>query len=290
MPNLLNLEDNLPNYQKTDVSVAADEFVNDISMNRCSSRLVENDIYLFQKSLAIERSLLDRQELDLSPSGRWESCYSTVQTNSSDWIGNQNCVASDNYPAASSINYLPTWVNGYKKISTGFTVADSSMTSTNDDTSIPTTKYLNSVVSTALAEEAQRVLQLEVTSVVPAPQAENMVAWHTDKIIKDSGYNVNSFKIFEAMWQLDFLAGTNGSITTCDGRTTQYVCDGGYTRAVTAVPDDGHTFVNWTGTLYSKTGTTSFTSTDNPLLLGTAGGSYGDNVRYGAVITANFSS
>lgn len=70
---------------------------------------------------------------------------------------------------------------------------------------------------------------------------------------------------------VNFTSGTNGSIT---GATSQTVTAGGSTTAVTAVPDTGYHFVNWTGT------GGFVTSITNPLIV--------TNVTADLAITAHF--
>lgn len=86
--------------------------------------------------------------------------------------------------------------------------------------------------------------------------------------------NVNSNIDTTANFTIDtyavtFHAGANGSLT---GDATQTVNHGASSTAVTAVPDAGAAFVNWTGSL---------TSTDNPLTI--------PNVTSITDVTANFS-
>lgn len=69
---------------------------------------------------------------------------------------------------------------------------------------------------------------------------------------------------------ITFVAGANGTVT---GSLVQPLNPGESTTAVTAVPATGYHFVNWTGT-------SSFTSTDNPLTI--------PNVQAGDTVTANF--
>jgi hypothetical protein len=67
-----------------------------------------------------------------------------------------------------------------------------------------------------------------------------------------------------------FGAGAGGTVT---GALTQSVADGGSTSAVTAVPDSGFTFLNWTGAGFTP-------STANPLVV--------SNVLQDLALTANF--
>jgi len=69
---------------------------------------------------------------------------------------------------------------------------------------------------------------------------------------------------------VNFIAGTGGSITGTLNQTVPY---GGSATAVTAVPNAGYQFVNWTGT-------GGFASTSNPLTV--------TNVTAAMTITANF--
>ncbi len=71
-------------------------------------------------------------------------------------------------------------------------------------------------------------------------------------------------------FSVDFAAGTGGSIT---GAASQLVAYGGSTSAVTAVPNAGFAFVNWTGTGFT-------TSASNPLTIA--------NVTAPLSLTANF--
>ncbi len=71
-------------------------------------------------------------------------------------------------------------------------------------------------------------------------------------------------------YSVTFLAGSGGSLT---GTTTQTVASGGGTTAVTAVPNPGYVFTNWTGSGF-------LANTSNPLLVA--------NVTSDLSITANF--
>ncbi|HNX97092.1 MAG TPA: hypothetical protein PKK12_05375, partial [Candidatus Aminicenantes bacterium] len=90
----------------------------------------------------------------------------------------------------------------------------------------------------------------------------------------------NRYRIFAIAWAtavpenhtVSFLAGSGGTIS---GTSSQVVPGGGSTTAVTAVPNNGYHFVNWTGTGFA-------TSTANPLTV--------SNVTSDLTITANFGS
>lgn len=69
-----------------------------------------------------------------------------------------------------------------------------------------------------------------------------------------------------------FVAGSGGAVT---GTPIQTIPNGGSTTAVTAVPNGGYSFVNWTGAGFA-------TSTANPLVL--------SNVLLDLTLTANFTS
>ena len=69
---------------------------------------------------------------------------------------------------------------------------------------------------------------------------------------------------------VNFVSGAGGSLT---GATTQTVAYGGAATGVTAVPNTGYTFTNWTGAGFTSTGT-------NPLTV--------TNVTSNLTITANF--
>ena len=71
-------------------------------------------------------------------------------------------------------------------------------------------------------------------------------------------------------YTVTFVAGTGGTLT---GSTTQTITSGGNATAVTAVPNSGYTFTNWTGTNFT-------TSTANPLTV--------SSVTQNLTITANF--
>jgi len=72
--------------------------------------------------------------------------------------------------------------------------------------------------------------------------------------------------------QVSFLSGAGGTLS---GTATQTVMDGQDVTPITAVPDAGKTFVNWTGTGFT-------TSSTNPLTV--------RNVTKDQTITANFAS
>lgn len=76
----------------------------------------------------------------------------------------------------------------------------------------------------------------------------------------------------QAQNSVTFTAGAGGSIS---GNANQTVANGGSTTPVTAHPDSGFTFLNWTGSGFT-------TSTTNPLTL--------SNVTQNYAITANFSA
>jgi spore coat protein A len=76
---------------------------------------------------------------------------------------------------------------------------------------------------------------------------------------------------FASPWAVNFIAGPNGSIS---GDVNQTVPDFGSTTAVTAVPNSGYHFVNWTGT------GGFVTTTANPLIV--------SGVTTSMDITANF--
>lgn len=293
---LLNLGDRLPNYQKETVIVNPDEYVTDISINRAAKRLLENDLYLYQKTLGLEEVLATQIEINSNiNTTNWDSCYSTVHANSAVWDINQEAVVASTIPTAGS--YIPLWDNGIKSINKGLQVADSSNLNITNDITIPTTKYVNDAITDILVStsENDRVMQLEVTPDVPAPTPGNIAVWYSDKIIKDSGYNINSFRIFESMWRIDYVAGTGGKLTegTVDVTSltlTQYVCPGGYTRVVRAIPNDGYTFVKWTGTKYSKSGIETVEILTNPLKFGDFENHISQNVYYSGVFTAIFSN
>jgi predicted secreted Zn-dependent protease len=80
--------------------------------------------------------------------------------------------------------------------------------------------------------------------------------------------DMGAYEYFEAEHTVTFLAGANGGLT---GDTTQVVDHGSDCTEVTAVPDTGYHFVNWTG---------DYTGTDNPLTV--------ENVTADMTITANF--
>ncbi|MEI6592593.1 MAG: InlB B-repeat-containing protein [Holophagaceae bacterium] len=73
-------------------------------------------------------------------------------------------------------------------------------------------------------------------------------------------------------YTISFVAGNGGTLT---GTASQTITSGGSTTAVTAVPNTGYVFTNWTGTGFT-------TSTSNPLTL--------TNVTAAATITANFTA
>ncbi|NTW86480.1 MAG: hypothetical protein HGB30_09995 [Holophagaceae bacterium] len=72
-------------------------------------------------------------------------------------------------------------------------------------------------------------------------------------------------------YTITFIAGTGGTIT---GTATQTLTSGGSASAVTAVPNTGYIFTNWTGSGFT-------TSTTNPLTV--------SNVTTNLALTANFS-
>jgi uncharacterized repeat protein (TIGR02543 family) len=73
------------------------------------------------------------------------------------------------------------------------------------------------------------------------------------------------------IYTVNFAAGNGGSLT---GVTSQTIAEGNSCSAVTAVPNDGYNFVNWTGT------NGFITTPDNPLTV--------TNVTGNMMITANF--
>ncbi|MEE9437176.1 MAG: InlB B-repeat-containing protein [Candidatus Adiutricales bacterium] len=73
---------------------------------------------------------------------------------------------------------------------------------------------------------------------------------------------------FANVYTADFTAGAGGTVT---GTLSQTVAYGGSSTAVTAVPDDGFSFIGWTGDI---------TGTTNPLII--------SNVASGMAVTANF--
>jgi len=72
-------------------------------------------------------------------------------------------------------------------------------------------------------------------------------------------------------YTLTFIAGTGGTLT---GATAQTITSGGNATAVSAVPNTGYVFTNWTGSGFT-------TSTTNPLTV--------SNVATNLTLTANFS-
>lgn len=83
--------------------------------------------------------------------------------------------------------------------------------------------------------------------------------------------NQNALIIFNQLSTLTVAAGPHGAIS---GATSQTVSYGGSASAVSAVPDTGYRFVNWTGT------NGFVTTTENPLTV--------TNVTANMTITANF--
>lgn len=71
-------------------------------------------------------------------------------------------------------------------------------------------------------------------------------------------------------YTVTFIAGTGGTLT---GASTQAITAGGSATAVTAVPNSGYSFTNWTGSGFT-------TSTANPLTV--------TNVSQNLTLTANF--
>lgn len=95
--------------------------------------------------------------------------------------------------------------------------------------------------------------------------ASTVLKFTTDGVnIKTENY------VIGATFTVNFTAGANGTIS---GNASQTVGIGASTTAVTAVPDSGFSFLNWTGT-------GGFSSTSNPLTIA--------NVTADMNVTANF--
>ncbi len=94
-----------------------------------------------------------------------------------------------------------------------------------------------------------------------------------------SEYRAYAFDVFmlreegDQTFTLNFVPGANGTITGTSSQTVNY---GGSSTAVTAVPNSGYVFVNWTGT------NGFVTTTANPLAV--------NNVTTSQTITANFAN
>jgi hypothetical protein len=112
-----------------------------------------------------------------------------------------------------------------------------------------------------------------VTGATSSPGATFPVTIGPDLTYNDT-YSFDAFvaKISgNPVYTVNFAAGNGGSLT---GITTQSVVQGNSCSAVTAVPNNGYNFVNWTGT------NGFVTTTDNPLTV--------SNVNADMMITANF--
>ncbi|MBI4913448.1 MAG: redoxin domain-containing protein [Acidobacteria bacterium] len=113
---------------------------------------------------------------------------------------------------------------------------------------------------TAQAGYSNLVVRLDGTP-VPAAGTVTMNGPHT----LTTSATLNGYTV-------TFVAGAGGTIT---GNASQTVAPGGNCTAVTAVPNSGFSFTNWTGAGFT-------TSTSNPLTV--------NNVTQNLTITANFSS
>lgn len=290
----LNTGNRLPNYSKEAIQVYQDEYTTDESINRGWREAILNDQWLISKIEELSSYILD-DNLDLSVSARWESCYSSVQSNSALWEQLSTEVKALTYPnLKAQHDFIPSWSNGQKKLLEGFgTVLSDSKTLTSNeyivsDRFLPTTKVCNRVIDACI--EPQRTYQDITYSAIEGQFA----VWASDKTIK--GANMDMTK--EALWHQLFHVKTNGllddesgSVVTKIGQNdlTQLVFDGGYTRPITVTPKQYYNFHGWTYSINDCGGgyTPSIDGDSNTIQIGSASNSFEDNIHWDGNYIAN---